>query len=160
LIADKLVSVFEAIRSDRMQGVPILNPNLSVEAVDFREWRGHRLGILITPWFMNLMLLPGSGGAFDHLPEGAAVGFELPAGTVEFLVGREDLLGIYLSRSLFSPMSEFGDQGTARLVARETMKGLMTAPEAEEQAPASPSLSSSAMSKRDFLRGAFSRGRG
>lgn len=160
MIADKLLSVFQAIQSERMEGVPILNPRLKVEAVDFGEWRGHWLGVLITPWFMNLMLLPGRDGAFDHLPEGGAVGFDLPAGTVEFLVGREDQLGVYLSRSLFSPMSEFGDQETARLVARETMKGLMAAPAAEEPVPVSPSVSTNAMSKRDFLRGAFGRGRG
>lgn len=160
MIADKLVSVFEAIRSERMEGVPILNPHLTVEAVDFREWRGHWLGVLVTPWFMNLMLLPGRDGAFDHLLEGGAVGYDLPAGTVEFLVGREDQLGIYLSRSLFSPMSDFGDQDTARLAAREAMKGLMVAPAEKEAEPVPPSISTQPMSKRDFLRGAFGRGRG
>ena len=41
-----------------MAGVPMLNPALRVQAVGFRHWQSHWLGVLVTPWFMNLMLLP------------------------------------------------------------------------------------------------------
>ena len=36
----------------------MLNPALSVEAVGFRPWDEHWLGVLVTPWFMNLWLMP------------------------------------------------------------------------------------------------------
>ena len=45
-----------------MADVPILNPVLSVEAVDFQHWKGHWLGVVITPWCMSMLLVPGSLG--------------------------------------------------------------------------------------------------
>ena len=59
LVGQRLESAFERVRRERMIDVPMLNPRLAVQAVGFRDWRGGWLGILITPWFMNLMLLPG-----------------------------------------------------------------------------------------------------
>ena len=44
----------------RMADVPILNPALSVEAIDFQRWQGHWLGIVVTPWCMSVLLVPGS----------------------------------------------------------------------------------------------------
>ena len=57
----RLETTFGAIRRDRMQDVPILNPALQVEAIGMRAWQGHWLGALVTPWFINLVLLPGQG---------------------------------------------------------------------------------------------------
>ena len=34
---------------ERMHDVPILNPALNVEAVDFQRWQRHWLGVLVTP---------------------------------------------------------------------------------------------------------------
>ena len=31
-----------------------VNPALAVEAVGFRPWEDHWLGVMVTPWFMNL----------------------------------------------------------------------------------------------------------
>lgn len=42
-----LESVFGKIQADRMNDVPILNRNLSVEAVGFFPWQGMPLGILM-----------------------------------------------------------------------------------------------------------------
>ena len=56
----QLVDHFRRVHIERMQGMPILNPALEVQAVGFRELEEHLLGVLITPWFMNLVLLPGN----------------------------------------------------------------------------------------------------
>ena len=55
-----LEQVFAHIAATRMQGVPVQNPALRVQAVGFApqadpdggEWL---LGVLVTPWFMNLV---------------------------------------------------------------------------------------------------------
>ena len=41
-----------------MKGMPIYNPTLAVEAVGFREHEGRQVGVMVTPWFMNLTVLP------------------------------------------------------------------------------------------------------
>ena len=47
--ADAVEQAFFRIQSDQMADVPILNPALNVEAVDFQRWQGHWLGIVVTP---------------------------------------------------------------------------------------------------------------
>ena len=39
-------------------GSSFVNPAVEVEAVGFAPWDAHWLGVMVTPWFMNLMLLP------------------------------------------------------------------------------------------------------
>jgi [NiFe] hydrogenase assembly HybE family chaperone len=54
----RLAAAFERIHRERMAGLPILHPKLRVAAVGGRAWRGHWLGVLVTPWCMNLVLTP------------------------------------------------------------------------------------------------------
>ena len=106
-IADRLVACFEEIRATRMTGVPILNEALSVAAIGGREWNGNWLGVLVTPWFMNLMLLPQDPGETPDAP-GTKRCFVFPAGRFEFIAGYEEAIGAYWMCSLFSPVFEFG----------------------------------------------------
>ncbi|KAF0136409.1 MAG: hypothetical protein FD153_1935, partial [Rhodospirillaceae bacterium] len=55
VLTETLASHFRSVQSERMQGIPILNPVLQVEAVGF-EWAPDQEGVLaegalITPWF-------------------------------------------------------------------------------------------------------------
>ena len=56
----ELEALFERIAATRMLGVPILHPGLAVKAVGFRPDAdgGAAVGVLVTPWFMNLVWLP------------------------------------------------------------------------------------------------------
>ncbi len=58
--ADAVEEAFFRIQREQMADVPILNPALSVAAVDFQRWQGHWLGIVVTPWCMSALLVPGS----------------------------------------------------------------------------------------------------
>ena len=69
--ASRLEAAFGAVYEQRMQGLPFINAALAVEAVDFRPWNGHWLGVLITPWFMNLVLLPNDQAAWPALRVGS-----------------------------------------------------------------------------------------
>jgi hypothetical protein len=144
-----LERTFEAVRRERMEGVPMLNPALEVEAVGFRPWREHWLGILITPWFMNVVLMPRVDAAWQ--PVGA----------------REATLGDYQACSLFSPMFDFADQREARATALAALDALFDPASREAapvraQAPAAEAQASvedrPTLSKRDFLFGATPRG--
>ncbi len=128
--AEELERVFRRIHETRMDGVPILNPQLQVEVVGVRSWNGCSLAVLVTPWFINLMLLPATveqAAAFAALPLGTKQLHRLPAGRFEFIVGEEADLGRYEMCSLFSPVLEFESQEAARLAAAAALEALFDA---------------------------------
>ena len=53
-----LETVFNQILDQRMCGLPLLNHALSVQVAGFNPVNDEWVGILITPWFMNLLLMP------------------------------------------------------------------------------------------------------
>jgi [NiFe] hydrogenase assembly HybE family chaperone len=119
-----LQQTFERIHRERMQGLPFLNPELEVEAVGFIPWGENIIGVLLTPWFMNLMLLPGEE-EWSALKVGDKVTHPFHSGYYEFTVGYEEGFGHYQMCSLFSPMQQFVDQATAVATAVEVMRGLL-----------------------------------
>ena len=132
-----------------MVGVPIVNDKLAVRAIGFRPWREHWLGILLTPWFMNLMLLPraeaaaevlsppagvekalsppgrGFGRGGEKTPVGAVRTFVFPSGSYDFVAGHEEGIGHYYSCSLFSPVFEFESQEAAEQTAEAALAAIM-----------------------------------
>ena len=123
----ELVERFTTIHRERMQGLPIVNPVLEVEAVGFCDFESHELGILLSPWFMNLVLLPGSE-EWSNTQQGDRLAHEFPSGHCEFTVCDDELLGRYLSAILFRTMSDFPDQDTARAVATEALALVLSEP--------------------------------
>ncbi|MDT7833623.1 [NiFe]-hydrogenase assembly chaperone HybE [Aquabacterium sp. OR-4] len=127
---EALESAFRHIARSRMAGVPILHPSLAVQAVGFAPAAagGHSvapglaLGVLITPWFMNLVQLPlHDEAALELPPPGLSQALEIGAWRFDFFGGEEDGLGRYAAASLFSPMAEFVDQAAAVATAREVL---------------------------------------
>ena len=132
----QLEQTFAQIGSTRMQGVPVLNTSLQVQAVGFEtvtEGDAHMLeGILITPWFMNLLRLPLAAAAAASAPEpGSKRSHLCGARLFEFIAAHEEALGSFEACSLFSPMFEFADQAGAVSTAVEILKVLRTPPPAE-----------------------------
>jgi len=163
-MAVRVQSAFERVQRERMTGLPFVNEALRVELVGLHRWRGLWLGVLITPWFMNLMLLPGDGkGGDDDRPparwpavqRGDYAHFAFPAGVLSFLAGHEGEAGDYLACSLFSPMFGFADHEAARQTAEACLTALFEppAPAAPADAPQDEVAAPASLSKRDFLRG-------
>ena len=111
----------------RMAGLPIVNPALSVEAVGFVPWEGCWLGIVVAPWFMNLVLAPRDPAVWQPLARGEKRKYHFPAGTYDFIGARDDVVGEHLSCALFSPMDLFDDQPTAVLTAKLALAALFDA---------------------------------
>jgi [NiFe] hydrogenase assembly HybE family chaperone len=164
-----LEETFRTIQRERMGDVPILHPALQVEAVGFRDWNGYSLGVLVTPWFMSLILLPVQPGEWDGLRVGSSQHYIFPAGQYDFTLAHEVGIGYYRSCSLFSPMSPFPDQATAVATAASVMEELFRAPQplAATALPQDPGKgfveevkrqSERPMTRRDLLRGLFLRG--
>ncbi len=114
-----LVADFTEVFNSRMRDLPMVNAALHVEAVGFRPWEGGALGVLVAPWFMNLVLLPGPDRPVLATGEKEVIGF--PSGDYEFLHNSREMTGPYLACSLFSPMGDFSSQLQAVDVARAVM---------------------------------------
>ena len=144
--AHALERAFHAIQLLRMRDVPVLNPALTVEAVGFRPWSEHWLGILITPWFMNLMLLPRVQAHWQPIAEGESRHYVFPAGVFEFATvrGAHDTAVAALA-ALFDPAHR--DPGE-----------VAHAPPRPAGDAVVPAVGSRAVSKRDFLFGLGPRG--
>jgi [NiFe] hydrogenase assembly HybE family chaperone len=140
-----LQALFERIAATRMQGVPMLHPGLKVQAVGFEPEPGRAdepspgsaaVGVLVTPWFMNLVWLPlGDEAAAAVAAVGQtrtrAVGCE----RFGFIGAQEDGFGAYEACSLFSPMFEFVDQAAAVATARAVLAELRRPPEPVKPPP-------------------------
>ena len=149
---DRIERTFEQIHRERMVGLPILNPHLAVRLVGPRAWQGGWLGVLVTPWTMNLIALPGAGSAESPGAPGSTRERVLPSGHYEFIAGADPRLGPYETCSLFSPMDAFADQETA-LAAAAAILGLLFDPPPAAPAPRG-------LSRRGLLRAALGGGAG
>jgi [NiFe] hydrogenase assembly HybE family chaperone len=150
--ADAVEEAFFRIQRDQMSDVPILNPALSVEAIDFQRWQGHWLGIVVTPWCMSMLLVPGSSENWVSTGENKRRFVRFPAGDFAFLGSEEVELGEYQSCPLFSPMGKFSTQSEATMTARASMIALLTVPQAPaDKAKAEKSGDAPSLSRRRFL---------
>ena len=118
---EQLVDYYCEIYEARFCDLPIVNSRLDVEAVGFRKLDEHRFGALITPWFINLVLLPGTDRWQDRA-QGSICTIELPGGRIDLTVSHDDELGTQLSAALFGVVSDFPDQAMARDVALESLR--------------------------------------
>lgn len=131
---------FRRIEAERMAGLSFCNAALRVEAVGFALRDEQWLGVLVTPWAMNLMLLPATAATWISAPEGRRLMIRYPAGEFAFLGGDEAEIGEYLACPLFASMAQFVDQETARLTALASLIALVHDSSAKppEQTVASP----------------------
>jgi [NiFe] hydrogenase assembly HybE family chaperone len=150
---------FQAIHRDAMQGLPMLNEMLAVRALGFRHWQGFWLGVLITPWFMNLVLMPRQREQWPAVGERETRDHVFPAGVFEFIGARDTELGDYQACSLFSPMFDFSDQASAEATALAALSALFDAANGPGAAPALPAPPGKhepgerGSSKREFMFG-------
>jgi [NiFe] hydrogenase assembly HybE family chaperone len=155
-----------------MEGLAFVNAALQVEAVGFAPWQDHWLGVMVTPWFMNLALLPRDRSQWQPLERGAKRKLHFPAGIYEFIGADDEAVGEHQTCSLFSPMHDFENHEAARLVAQLARDALFDVANADgheypqgnlspvpAELPAEPltppGSDAAAVSKRDFLRGRF-----
>jgi [NiFe] hydrogenase assembly HybE family chaperone len=120
----RLVADFREIWHAKMRDVPMVNKLLNVEAVGWQIVEGRPLGVLISPWFMNLIQLPGEGEDWSDLQPGTKELLTFPSGHYEFTHNCREMTGGYKACSLFSPMGDFSSQMQAQEVARAVMIAL------------------------------------
>ena len=146
-----LEAAFRRIEVERMSGVDILNPVLTVEAVGFDLWQDHWLGVLIAPWSMSLVRLPSRDEGWCSVAEGKRLVLHLPAGDFPFLSGSEAGIGDYLTCPMIAEMMQFPDQKAARQTALAIIEGVLDPSLREMNASKLPA--GDTLSRRAFLTG-------
>jgi [NiFe] hydrogenase assembly HybE family chaperone len=138
-VGERLEALYRAVAEGPMAGLPICNPRLAVAAVGFREWGGEAVGVVVTPWFVNVVA--ASLDEATPAPLGTTRKRVLPAGAIEMIVGELPGFGRLDAASLFSPCHDFADMEAALAAAEAALQALFTPP-----APR-------AVDRRAFLRG-------
>ena len=147
-IGADLARRYGEIAARSMSDLPVYNSALRVEAVGFHDDGARVIGIVATPWFMNVVVAASPlGPAMVPLTMGATAVHEMPSGTYEFVVGDLGDFGRLDSLSLFSPMFEFDDPEVVRATAEAAIAEIRRAPEPEK--PPAPK----ALDRRSLLFG-------
>lgn len=126
-----LERAFTDIAHTRMLGVPVQNPALHVQAIGFSpepDDANMLLGVLVTPWFMNLVRLPTQAVAPGNTLLAVGQKGTRAAGneSFEFVGACEADLGAFEVCSLFSPMFQFANHAAATDTANEVLNQLRT----------------------------------
>jgi [NiFe] hydrogenase assembly HybE family chaperone len=153
-VVDQLLATYRDKVQPRMCGLPMYNANLQTEAVGFERRDGHLSGVLLTPWFMNLVLLPDESDQWIKLPPGKTVAVDFPSGSHRCLLNAPEGIVPHLSLPLFTTVQDFPDQDSARRVAEEVLRRLyLDAADADAANISQDGMRSRAsMSRRDLLR--------
>lgn len=128
----RLAAGFERIAATRMAGLPVVHPQLRVEPVGFALHQGQpdgepgMLGVLVTPWSMNLIWLGLDADVVSPAP--AERIRDIGGEQFAFRLAHEDGIGPYESCSLASPMFAFADQ-TAAVATAQAVLDLLRRPE-------------------------------
>lgn len=137
-LAARLAALEEAHRhvaASDMAGLILCNTRLSVEAVGFRPFGTGWIGCLITPWTLNVVLLPADGGLWAGLNDGDKELLETPAGPFAVTAARLGALGVAMTIPAVSDMHVFPDQDDARAACFAALDALLL-PKEEQAAEA------------------------
>ncbi len=116
--ASRLESVFNRIHQEQMRSLPFSRPDLSPRAIGFHLYEDQWAGVMLTPWMLSLMILPGPDQIWPERAIGERVGLQLGRQGYTFVVGEHPDLGQYLFCSVQSPVTDLANQAQAEQVAR------------------------------------------
>lgn len=132
---DALLAFYRRVWAEDMADTLICNPALTVAATEFRPHGPGWFGVVVTPWFLNGVLLPADSGLWAAQRDGDASVEALPAGAFNFNAARVGTLGVVKTMAIVSAMNVFTAQADALAAAGLALDQLFTAPPAPEPAP-------------------------
>lgn len=157
---------FRRVLETRMAGLPFLNAALDVAVAGCARVAGDWLAAVVTPWSIQLVLLPGGGALWRDTAAGVRHTLSLPVGDLVFIGEAAEhageLVPAFLYCPLITPPEGIADTDEACAIARAALATVLEpppgdAPEAigavrcEEPVPR-PRMPPSP-SRRAFLRG-------
>jgi len=109
---------------ERIEPAGPVNSLLSCTSVGFTRCQGDWLGVVIAPWCMDLVLLPGGGVLWGDIPAGQRRYVELPHGAVAFTAVEDLQLGPYQHAPLVATVASLPDMAAAIRLANQVMRGI------------------------------------
>lgn len=155
------IAVEMAWNAQWQSGLPAgsaFNPALEIEAVGFVLHQGDWLGVAVSPWSCELLLIPGGGSLWGDIPPGQTRYLDLPGGTQAFVAKSDPELGAYQACTLLSSVTALPDQASARRLAQDALCHALGLPlPSPAGAPPESTASSEAaeavpLSRRGFFR--------
>lgn len=147
---DAVQAHFDTVWRTAMQGLPFVNDALQVRALRFARIDGDWLGGLVTPWCVQLMLLPGGGTLWANVSAGTRSAVALPVGMLPFIADSSDgTLQAFQYFPLVNSVSGLPDMASAEAVIHSALATALTPP-APPPEPAAPQIDTG---RRRFLRG-------
>lgn len=155
--AARLEAMYRRVWETSMHDMPFVNHALTVAAVGFARHEGDWVGAVITPWFLNLYVLPGGGTLWSDLASGDRVKIPFPVGELEFIADYdpEGDVPAYQYCPLFQPVSQFSTQEAALAAAEAALASLFVAPPVSEVTSTKPAAADEAEpvpARRAFFR--------
>ncbi|WP_419796528.1 MAG: [NiFe]-hydrogenase assembly chaperone HybE [Terasakiella sp.] len=123
--AEKLEACFNKIWKENMAGIQILNNDLVVEAVEFQQWDERVIGMMVTPWFINLIMLPKEGENWECTKLGEREKFNFPQKECPIMINEIEGFGFCKTYSLYSPVNDFPNPEAARIAAAIFLRDLL-----------------------------------
>lgn len=123
-VGARLEAFYTGVAQTSMRGLPMLNEALGVRVVGMQAFADEWLCVLITPWFINLVLMPAAEEQ-NPVQVGASSLVGLPGGLVSFIQSDGHEIGPHRMCSLFSPVFEFESMDAAVLTAQAVLDELL-----------------------------------
>jgi [NiFe] hydrogenase assembly HybE family chaperone len=127
---------------------PQANPALQVKAIGFTKIEGDWVGVMVTPWFVHLLLLPGGGTLWGDIPDGQRRYLDLPGSTFYFTATEAPDIGPYQYTSLLDKIDQVPDMATAQGLAGDALRAALNL----QISTLSANEESRAISRRGFFR--------
>ncbi len=132
-IAATIEKTFTEIHLENMQGIPILNPAIEIQAVGFQHYQNRVIGVIITPWLMNVVILPAEDEDWSGMELGHKQPHKFPSKTCKFMINHIEGIGSCQTHSLYSPMRDFACHEQALGMAQDFLDTLMIKKEPTEE---------------------------
>lgn len=123
-----LESSFREIAKKEMQALPFYRENIPVKAGGFTLFEKQWIGTILTPWMLELIVLPGPSQEWPRRKIGERIALALPCGQVKFVVGELANGAQYLACSLMSPLDRHLQGEQAVELAENSAKMALSLP--------------------------------
>ena len=134
----------EALAADTAQ----TNQALQIKAIGFTKIEGDWVGVMVTPWFIHLLLLPGGGTLWGDIPDGQRRYLDLPGGTFSFTAAEIPAVGPYQYATLLDRINQVPDMAAAQHLADDALRTALNLQISTPPANEEPR----AVSRRGFFR--------
>lgn len=134
----RLEQAFHAIAESEMRGLPFFQAQIPIRACGFQLFEQQWVGVVLTPWMLSLLVLPGPQQRWERRKVGEKLALALPCGSVNFTVGEIAGCGQYLACSLMSPLEKGLDADRAVMLAEQSARMALSLPVVDADIPANP----------------------